>query len=163
MQHVLDAIQAGASGADIAALSIPDHYRAAFVRREDAASLSKQEVLGLIFVHGLSTKDVVSSLAGQGVGMDVVKTDIARVGGIIEVESERGIGTRFTITIPITPRTGGADRRSAWTQVARRRDTPRARAARIEGLPSAAPIACDCRRSSEAATGSPSASAATGR
>jgi two-component system, chemotaxis family, sensor kinase CheA len=72
------------------------------VRQEDAGSLSKAEVLNLIFLPGLTTKTVVTDTSGRGVGMDVVKTDIGKVGGVIEVRSEPGIGTRFTITIPIT-------------------------------------------------------------
>ena len=67
-----------------------------------ARELSRREVLNLMFLPGLRTKDVADELSGRGVGMDVVKTNIARLSGIIDVESERGIGTRLTITLPIT-------------------------------------------------------------
>ena len=50
----------------------------------------------------MSTKDVADEMSGRGVGMDVVKTNIARLSGIIDVESEPGQGTRLTITLPIT-------------------------------------------------------------
>lgn len=72
------------------------------VRPEDAASLSPAQVLSLIFLPGLTTKSEATDTSGRGVGMDVVKTDIAKVGGVIEIGSEPGVGTRFTITIPIT-------------------------------------------------------------
>ena len=55
-----------------------------------------------MFLPGLSTKDVADEMSGRGVGMDVVKTNIARLSGIIDVESEPGLGTRLTLTLPIT-------------------------------------------------------------
>jgi len=64
--------------------------------------LSREEVLALIFLPGLSTRQDVSELSGRGVGMDVVKTNISRIGGVIDVHSERGIGTKLTLTLPIT-------------------------------------------------------------
>jgi two-component system, chemotaxis family, sensor kinase CheA len=64
--------------------------------------LSRDEVLALIFLPGLSTRQDVSELSGRGVGMDVVKTNISRIGGVIDVHSERGIGTKLTLTLPIT-------------------------------------------------------------
>jgi two-component system chemotaxis sensor kinase CheA len=67
-----------------------------------AADLSRREVLNLMFLPGLSTKEVVDEMSGRGVGMDVVKTNISRLSGIIDVESEPGHGTRITITLPIT-------------------------------------------------------------
>lgn len=72
------------------------------VSREDAPDLSREEVLGLIFLPGLSTRERAGDLSGRGVGMDVVKTNIGKLGGIIDVHSERGIGTKMTITLPIT-------------------------------------------------------------
>lgn len=68
----------------------------------DAADLSREEVLGLIFVPGISTRSEASDLSGRGVGMDVVKTNISKLGGVIDVQSEAGIGTKMTITLPIT-------------------------------------------------------------
>ncbi len=69
---------------------------------EDAGDLSRDEILGLIFLPGLTTREEASDLSGRGVGMDVVKTNISKLGGIIDVQSERGIGTKMTITLPIT-------------------------------------------------------------
>ena len=67
-----------------------------------AAGLSRDELMGLMFLPGLSTRDDVSEVSGRGVGMDVVKTNIARLGGVIDVQSERGIGTKMTLTLPVT-------------------------------------------------------------
>jgi len=67
-----------------------------------AAVLSREELLGLMFLPGLSTREDVSEVSGRGVGMDVVKTNIARLGGVIDVQSERGIGTKMTLTLPVT-------------------------------------------------------------
>ena len=67
-----------------------------------AAELDDRGLLSLIFLPGFSTKSSVDMLAGRGVGMDVVKTNISRLGGVIDVQSEPGIGTKMTITLPIT-------------------------------------------------------------
>ncbi|HSC87863.1 MAG TPA: chemotaxis protein CheW, partial [Polyangiaceae bacterium] len=72
------------------------------LERERAHEISRDELMGLMFLPGLSTRDDVSELSGRGVGMDVVKTNIARLGGVIDVQSERGIGTKLTLTLPIT-------------------------------------------------------------
>ncbi len=68
----------------------------------DVRSTSRRDVLGLIFLPGLSTRREATDISGRGVGMDVVKTNIAKLGGVIDVQSEVGIGTKFTITLPIT-------------------------------------------------------------
>jgi len=72
------------------------------VGAHEARELSRRDVHNLIFLPGLSTKDVADEMSGRGVGMDVVKTNIARLSGIIDVESEPGLGTRLTLTLPIT-------------------------------------------------------------
>lgn len=64
--------------------------------------LSQKELLELIFLPGFSTKDHVSSLSGRGVGMDVVKNNIANIGGSIEIESEISVGTTIRLKIPLT-------------------------------------------------------------
>jgi two-component system chemotaxis sensor kinase CheA len=68
----------------------------------ESRDLSRRDVHNLIFLPGLSTKDVADEMSGRGVGMDVVKTNIARLSGIIDIESEPGLGTRLTLTLPIT-------------------------------------------------------------
>src|SRR5262249_28041492 len=67
-----------------------------------APDLPRREVLNLMFLPGVTTKAVADELSGRGVGMDVVKTNISRLSGIIDVESDPGHGTRITITLPIT-------------------------------------------------------------
>ncbi len=69
---------------------------------DGSADLSRDEIFGLMFLPGLSTRQDVSEVSGRGVGMDVVKTNIARIGGVIDVQSELGIGTKLTLTLPIT-------------------------------------------------------------
>jgi len=68
----------------------------------DVRSTSRRDVLNLIFLPGLSTRSEASEISGRGVGMDVVKTNISKLGGVIDLQSEVGIGTKFAITLPIT-------------------------------------------------------------
>lgn len=64
--------------------------------------LSEEETYDLLFLPGFSTRDEVSDLSGRGVGMDVVKNNIAALSGMIEVKSIRGQGSSMIITLPIT-------------------------------------------------------------
>ncbi len=68
----------------------------------DLAAMSENEVQRFIFHAGFSTASVVTAVSGRGVGMDVVKTNIERIGGTIELKSVAGQGTTFTIKIPLT-------------------------------------------------------------
>jgi two-component system chemotaxis sensor kinase CheA len=70
--------------------------------QEQVGSMSDKEKIDLIFLPGLSTVDKVTEVSGRGVGMDVVKTNLARLGGKIEIESEVGQGTLFRIKLPLT-------------------------------------------------------------
>jgi two-component system chemotaxis sensor kinase CheA len=69
---------------------------------ERAAALSPAELLHLAFVPGLSTAERVSDVSGRGVGMDVVKTNMEKIGGTVQLESALGQGTLVKITIPLT-------------------------------------------------------------
>ena len=69
---------------------------------DTAASLDDRQSLQLIFLPGFSTKDQISSVSGRGVGMDVVKTNITKLNGKIDVLSVPGQGTTFTISLPLT-------------------------------------------------------------
>jgi len=69
---------------------------------EKVRSLSNQEKLGLIFLPGLSTAEKVTDISGRGVGMDVVKTNLDRLGGQIKIISEPGKGSVFQIKLPLT-------------------------------------------------------------
>lgn len=72
------------------------------VRADKTSSLSDREVNLLIFESGFSTADNVSTVSGRGVGMDVVKNNIERMGGVVEVESVAGQGTLIRLKIPLT-------------------------------------------------------------
>ncbi|HEX9757421.1 MAG TPA: chemotaxis protein CheA [Nitrospiria bacterium] len=63
---------------------------------------SDREILNFLFVPGFSTKEIVTEISGRGVGLDVAAKNIAKLSGIVDVESEFGIGTTFSITLPIT-------------------------------------------------------------
>jgi two-component system, chemotaxis family, sensor kinase CheA len=67
-----------------------------------AAAMSDTEARQLIFLPGFSTAETVTSVSGRGVGMDVVRTNIEKIGGVIELTSVEGQGTRFVIRIPLT-------------------------------------------------------------
>jgi two-component system, chemotaxis family, sensor kinase CheA len=67
-----------------------------------AGEISRRELLNLVFLPGFSTRDVATELSGRGVGLDVVKTNIAKLSGIIDLVSLRGTGTQISITLPIT-------------------------------------------------------------
>ncbi len=99
--HVMIEIEDDGAGIDERAL-LERAVQLGKLDLRDAQDLSRDEVLALIFLPGLSTRREASDLSGRGVGMDVVKTNISRMGGVIDVQSERGIGTKMTITLPIT-------------------------------------------------------------
>lgn len=72
------------------------------ISKSEAANLSKREQLRLIFEAGLSTASEVTAISGRGVGMDVVRSNIERIGGTVEVDSNVGEGTRLTLRVPLT-------------------------------------------------------------
>ncbi|MBS3803700.1 MAG: chemotaxis protein CheA [Oleiphilaceae bacterium] len=99
--HILLIIEDDGAGMD------PDALRRKAVEKgvydQDAADrLSNNECYNLIFAAGFSTKDQISDVSGRGVGMDVVKTKIGQLNGMISVESEMGKGSRIIIKVPLT-------------------------------------------------------------
>ena len=72
------------------------------VTKDEAAQLSPRDQLALIFEAGLSTAKEVTAISGRGVGMDVVRSNVERIGGIVEVDSKPGEGTRMTLRVPLT-------------------------------------------------------------
>jgi len=74
----------------------------AVVSPADAAALSEQEVLNLIFHPGLSTAEHVTAISGRGVGMDVVKTVLDRLKGTVNIQTTPGKGTTFYLRVPLT-------------------------------------------------------------
>ncbi len=69
---------------------------------EEARDLSPRELLALVFRPGFTTRETATDTSGRGIGMDVVKTNIGKLGGIVDITSDVGIGTKMTITLPIT-------------------------------------------------------------
>ncbi len=76
--------------------------RRGLTTREDAREMTANEVIDFIFMPGFTTRDVATAMSGRGVGMDVVKTNISRLSGMIDVEPTVGRGTKFSITLPVT-------------------------------------------------------------
>jgi len=72
------------------------------VSDSELASMSDQQIQQYIFAAGFSTAEKVTSVSGRGVGMDVVRTNIEKIGGTVELKSIEGKGTTFTIKIPLT-------------------------------------------------------------
>ncbi len=76
--------------------------RRGVVTEDSRADMTRQEIFNLIFQPGFTTRSSITDISGRGMGMDVVKTNINRLGGIVDVQSEHGIGTKLTITLPVT-------------------------------------------------------------
>ncbi len=72
------------------------------ITEKEADTMSDKEAFGLIFKPGFSTAAAVTNVSGRGVGMDVVKTNIEKLNGIIDIESELGVGTSLKLKIPLT-------------------------------------------------------------
>ncbi|MGB7556235.1 MAG: chemotaxis protein CheA, partial [Candidatus Korobacteraceae bacterium] len=69
---------------------------------QQAASMNEQELMRLVFTPGFSTAETVTNLSGRGVGLDVVKTNIERIGGIVDLQSVAGHGTTLKVNLPLT-------------------------------------------------------------
>ena len=83
-----------------------EKIRASAVRKgrltpDQASKLTKEELYGLLFESGFTTREQASDISGRGVGLDAVKSEVVRLGGSVKVESELGKGTRFTLEIPL--------------------------------------------------------------
>lgn len=75
---------------------------AGILSHERAAALSWERKLELIFEPGLSTAQAVTAISGRGVGMDVVRANVERIGGLVDIESRPGQGLRLTLRVPLT-------------------------------------------------------------
>ncbi len=85
----------------------PERIRKKAVERavltaEQAARMTEREIFNLIFLPGFSTAQKVTNVSGRGVGMDVVKTNVERIGGTVDVQSTLGRGTTVRVKIPLT-------------------------------------------------------------
>ena len=72
------------------------------ISAEQAARMSDREIVNLVFLPGFSTVETVTNVSGRGVGMDVVKTHIERIGGTVDLQSKRGQGVLVRMKIPLT-------------------------------------------------------------
>jgi len=96
-------IEVGDDGAGIdVARVLQKAVEKGLLRSEQANSLSERDALGLIFQPGFSTAKLVTNISGRGVGMDVVKSHIEKIGGVVDVFSRPGEGTTVKIRIPLT-------------------------------------------------------------
>jgi two-component system chemotaxis sensor kinase CheA len=99
--HVVIEVEDDGAGMDPTALAAAA-VRKGVVSTEEAQAMTSREVMALVFMPGFTTKQVATDLSGRGVGLDVVKTNIAKLGGVVDIASDVGIGTKMTITLPIT-------------------------------------------------------------
>lgn len=99
--HVVIEVEDDGSGMDPKAI-IATAIRRGVVHSQDAGDMTPREILALVFVPGFTTKEVATDLSGRGVGLDVVKTNMGKLGGVVDIASDVGIGTKMTITLPIT-------------------------------------------------------------
>jgi two-component system chemotaxis sensor kinase CheA len=72
------------------------------VTEKELELLSDEQIIQYIFASGMSTAEKITNLSGRGVGLDVVKSKIESLGGTVKVETEFGVGTKFTIVLPLT-------------------------------------------------------------
>jgi two-component system chemotaxis sensor kinase CheA len=73
-----------------------------FITKAEADVLTREECIDLIFLPGLSTAKEITDTSGRGVGMDVVKTNIMALGGTVRIDTTEGVGTRTTMSLPLT-------------------------------------------------------------
>lgn len=99
--HVVIEVEDDGAGIDTATVRARALERG-LVSELQAAEMSDAEIRAMVFLPGFSTAESVTDLSGRGVGLDVVRTNIARLGGVIDLHSDVGIGTKFTLTLPIT-------------------------------------------------------------
>ncbi|HHI68184.1 MAG TPA: chemotaxis protein CheA, partial [Planctomycetes bacterium] len=99
--HIVVSIEDDGRGMD------PEKLKAKAVEKglitpQEAANLSRRDAFNLIFAPGFSTAEQVTNVSGRGVGMDVVRTNIQQLNGLIEIDSSPGEGTRVEVRIPLT-------------------------------------------------------------
>jgi two-component system, chemotaxis family, sensor kinase CheA len=99
--HVVIEVEDDGKGMDPAVI-LSAALKRGLISEAEAREMSTKDVLSLVFQPGFTTKDEATSLSGRGVGMDIVKTNIAKLGGVVDITSDVGIGTKMTITLPIT-------------------------------------------------------------
>ncbi len=99
--HVIITIEDDGAGIDVSRLKQKALEMGVYDNKR-LDEMSAKEILKLILLPGMSTSTKVTEVSGRGVGMDVVNTNISQIGGVIDIESYIGTGTKITITIPLT-------------------------------------------------------------
>ncbi len=99
--HIIIEIQDDGAGMDPERLK-QKAIEKGLITPEEAQEMKAEEAYGLIFIPGFSTAQKVSSVSGRGVGMDVVKTNITKLNGMISIESAVGKGTKISLKLPLT-------------------------------------------------------------
>jgi two-component system chemotaxis sensor kinase CheA len=99
--HVMITVEDDGRGIDLPAVLAKAREKG-LAEGELDAERNRKEVLDLIFLPGFTTSETVTEISGRGVGMDVVKRNVSRLSGMIDIETEAGEGTIFTLTLPIT-------------------------------------------------------------
>ncbi|HEY5973228.1 MAG TPA: chemotaxis protein CheA, partial [Geobacteraceae bacterium] len=97
--HVVIEVEDDGKGIDLVRVRRKAQEKGLITHQE---TVSDREALDLLFLPGFSTADAVSEISGRGVGMDVVKSNIAAISGMVDIDSIVGAGSRVTITLPIT-------------------------------------------------------------
>jgi len=98
--HILIDVEDDGRGIDVAHVS-KVAVRKGFARPEEVQSLKDKDILDLLFAPGFSSAGEVTGVSGRGVGLDVVKTSVKGLGGTVEVVTEKGRGSRFTLKLPL--------------------------------------------------------------
>lgn len=99
--HVIITIEDDGAGLDLDKIK-NSAIKKNVISAQTAEHLTKSEIINLIFETGLSTADNISDISGRGVGMDIVRNHIDKLNGIIDVETKKNEGTKFTIKPPLT-------------------------------------------------------------
>jgi two-component system chemotaxis sensor kinase CheA len=96
-------IEISDDGAGISPQRVKDRaIQRGLISREQGSKMLEREIINLIFLPGFSTAEQVTNVSGRGVGMDVVRTNVERIGGTIDIQSRFGEGTLLRIKIPLT-------------------------------------------------------------
>ena len=98
--HILIDVEDDGGGIDIARVRDIAVGRE-LIRPEEVEYLADKDILDLLFSPGFSSAETITGVSGRGIGLDIVRTSVKRLGGTVEATTQRGRGTRFTLTLPL--------------------------------------------------------------
>jgi two-component system chemotaxis sensor kinase CheA len=99
--NILVEVEDDGQGMDLALMK-EQAINKGFIDREEAEGMDDSNIMEIVFKPGFSTAQKVTGISGRGIGLDIVRTSTKKVGGSIEVATEKGKGSRFTIKLPLT-------------------------------------------------------------